>query len=78
MIRPLSFDHETAREMTGDGQARTLEAKARADADAGTFDYRSAGLGGTYWAQVQESMHLKVYLEQFNKRKARNERKAAR
>lgn len=73
-MTPLSFDAKTAREFTGDGPARELEAKARADADTATFSPPKID-GGTYQEQVMAQMAAIVYLEQFTKRLARNERK---
>ena len=74
-MKPLSFDHGTAREVTGDALARIIEAKAREDADALNFDPPKYASGETYWGQVQASMHLVTYLSQYAKRAARNERK---
>jgi hypothetical protein len=73
-MTPLSFDPATAREVTGDADARAIEAKARADADEQTF-CPPATNGETYWSQVQAAMRLVVYREQYTKRIARNERK---
>ena len=73
-MTPMSFDPATAREVTGDAQARTIEAKARADADAQTFDPPKI-TAATYWGQVQDQMAAVVYREQYMRRKARNERK---
>ncbi len=73
-MTPRSFDAETAREVTGDTEARAIEAKARADADAQTFDPPAVD-GFTYWDQVQAQMRAIVYREQYTKRAARNERK---
>ena len=75
MIAPLSFDASTAREITGDAQARLVEEKARSDADADKFDPPSSH-GQTYWDQVRSEMLCVVYREQFTKRRARNLRKA--
>lgn len=73
-MTPLSFDPATARQITGDAQARTIEAKARADADAQSFDPPKI-TAATYWGQVQDQMAAVVYREQYTRRKARNERK---
>ena len=75
-MTPLSFDAQTAREIVGDAEARVIEAKARADADAGGWDAPKVD-GVTYWSKVQAQMSVIVYREQFFKRKARNERKNA-
>jgi hypothetical protein len=73
-MKPLSFEVETAREVTGDAMAREIETKARADADAQTFAPPEVG-GSTYWSQVRAEMQVVVYREQYTKRMARNERK---
>lgn len=73
-MTPGSFDPATAREVIGDGFSRTIEAKARADADAGIFDPPSAE-GATYWDAAQKHMQASIYCEQHAKRMARNERK---
>lgn len=72
-MTPNSFDPATSREMTGDDRARTIEAKARADADKGTFDPPAHG-DGSYWAQCQAAFERQVYTAQFHKRTLRNER----
>lgn len=71
---PGSFDPATAREITGDELARTIEAKARQDADAENFD-PPAEDGATYWDKVRMKMRVVIYREQYAKRLARNERK---
>ena len=75
-MTPGSFDATTAREVVGDSHARVIEAKARADADAGAFD-PPARADGTYMARWQAEMRRAVYLAQYSKRKARNERVAS-
>ena len=74
-MKPLHFDATTAREIVGDAQARSIEAKARADADAHVFAPPVAE-AKTYWGQVQGQMREIVYAEQYAKRLARNARKA--
>jgi len=76
-MSPLSFDPVTARVVVGDAEARVIEAKARADADAERFDPPRMATGGTYWEGAQSQMAAVVYREQFTKRRARIERKAA-
>jgi len=71
---PGSFDHTTAREIIGDGFARTIEEKARKDADAENFDPPIVD-GKTYWENVTKEMRVIVYREQYKKRIARNLRK---
>jgi uncharacterized protein involved in high-affinity Fe2+ transport len=74
-MTPGSFDPITAREITGDDLARTIEAKARQDADTGTFAPPVRD-GATYWDNVQKQMQVVIYQEQYTKRLARNARKA--
>lgn len=75
-ITPFSFDQETAREMTGDAQARLIEAKARSDADTDNFDPPRV-VGESYFDQVQAQMRYTVYVNQYTKRIERIRRKAA-
>lgn len=75
-MTPGSFDPITAREITGDELARTIEAKARQDADAGNFEPPAVD-AATYWDKVQKEMRFVVYREQYTKRRARNARKMA-
>jgi hypothetical protein len=75
-VTPSSFDHITAREITGDAEARNLEAAARSDADAHRFAPPPV-TGSTYWDQVTAQMRHIVYTTQHAKRAARNARKAA-
>lgn len=74
-MTPGSFDTITIREITGDELARTIEAKARTDADAETFDPPVVD-ESTYWEMVQKEMRAVIYREQYTKRLARNARKA--
>lgn len=74
-MQPGRFDPETAREVVGDTLSRTIEAKARADADNGSFD-PPQGVGATYWECVQTEMQAVVYRTQFQKRTKRIARKA--
>ena len=74
-MTPGSFDPATAREITGDELARTIEAKARQDADAENFDPPAVD-GATYWDKAQKEMRVVIYREQYTKRLARNARKA--
>jgi len=75
-MTPGSFDPTTAREIAGDELARTIEAKARQDADAENFDPPTVD-GATYWDKAQKEMRVVIYREQYTKRLARNARKAA-
>ena len=78
-MKPGSFDPATAREVVGDTEARKIEAKARAAADAGRFDKpdeRGAPDDSYQWL-VYLAMCAVVYRTQHTKRTARNKRKAA-
>lgn len=72
-MTPHSFDIDTAKEVVGDARTRTIEAKARADAENGTNDPPSMGLG-SYWSQVSAEMDYKVYSEAHAKRVKRMQR----
>lgn len=72
-MTPRSFDPITAREITGDELARTIEAKARRDAGKGTFDPPDVA-GVTYWGGVQKEMRAVIYREQYKRRLSRNAR----
>jgi hypothetical protein len=76
-MTPRSFDPQTSREMVGDERARTIEAKARQDADSGIYSPPEPSGFVTYWGQAQDEFARAVYAAQWGKRKARNERKAA-
>lgn len=69
-----SFDITTCKEVTGDAGTRTIESKARADADAGVFDAPKLTKGGSYWNQVTEDMAHIVYVTAHGKRLERIER----
>ena len=71
MITPGSFDAVTAKDIVGDTRMRTIEAKARADAEAGTYDPPPTKKTGTYWSQVDSSMEVVLYAETYKKRLAR-------
>jgi hypothetical protein len=68
------FDPVACRSAIGDAQARAVEAKARADAEAGAFDPPRCG-GGTFQQQIGPSAAYVVYGAAYNKRLARIERK---
>ena len=76
-MTPRSFDVQTCREMLADQVARTIEAKARHDADYGEVAYSPpyADEPGTYWSVCQQVFAAIVYHEQFHKRLERNKRK---
>lgn len=69
-MRPLSFDIDTAKEIVGDARMRTIEAKARQDADNRKMDAPEVE-GQSYWERVNAGMEYVVYAEAFNKRMAR-------
>lgn len=73
-MKPGSFDPATCRELVGDERARSIEAKARADADAGILQGPSSG--GSYWDEVKHWAEYTTYLTQHKKRTERNARKA--
>lgn len=75
-MTPLSFDAVTARTIVTDHLARPLEAKAKADADAGVFDPPARYDHSTYWGGVEDSMRWVLYRDTHAKRLARNVRKA--
>lgn len=77
-MTPRSFDSVTAREMLGDILARTIEAKARKDADAGkdAFAPPKGPITGNFLADARIDFERAIYLHQFKKRLERNERKA--
>jgi len=75
-VTPESFDLTTAREVVGDSLARTIEAKARQDADAQNFDPPTPS-EATYWDRALKEFETVVYREQYAKRLARNARKLA-
>ena len=56
-MTPGSLAPITAREITGDELARTIEAKERQDADAEAFDPPAVD-GATYWDKVQKEMRV--------------------
>lgn len=77
-MTPKSFDVATAKEWIGDDRMRTLEAKARSDAENGKegFDPPKFSNTGNYATQVSQSMDATVYFNAFQKRLERNLRKA--
>lgn len=66
-MTPGSFDAETSREMVGHERALVIEAKARVDADKGTFD-PPAMTEGSYWSRCQGEFDFAVYKAQYDKR----------
>jgi len=74
MIAPKSFDIDTAKEMLGDSRMRVVEAKARADADAGISDSPKRDNSASYWDRVMNDMEFVVYVTTHHKRLERIER----
>jgi hypothetical protein len=73
-MTPKSFDIDTAKEMLGDSRMRTVEAKARADADNGISDSPKRVPGATYWDGIQNDMEYVVYVAAHHSRMQRLER----
>ena len=69
-VIPGGFDYETAREVIGDDVARSVEKKARQDADVSHFD-PPLTTNRTYWDSVRSEMFFVVYKEQYERRAAR-------
>lgn len=67
---PGSFDAATSREMVGDERARSIEQKARQDADAGVYDPPNSK-ATTYWGMAQEDFATMVYATQYKRRMER-------
>ena len=69
-MTPKSFDIDTAKEIVGDAQMRTIEAKARQDADNGVMD-KPARAEGNYWDGIRSDMEYIVYITAHHKRMER-------
>jgi hypothetical protein len=72
-MTPQSFDIDTAKEIVGDARMRTIEAKARQDADSGIMD-KPARAEGTYWDVIRSDMEYIVYTTAHHKRLERLQR----
>jgi hypothetical protein len=72
-MTPQSFDIDTAKEIVGDTRMRTIEAKARQDADSGIMD-KPARAEGTYWDVIRSDMEYVVYITAHHKRLERLQR----
>jgi hypothetical protein len=72
-MTPQSFDIDTAKEIVGDARMRTIEAKARQDADSGIMD-KPARAEGTYWDVIRSDMEYVVYTTAHHKRLERIQR----
>ena len=69
-MTPKSFDIDTAKEIVGDERMRTIEAKARQDADNGIMD-KPVRAVGSYWDVVSSDMEYVVYITAHHKRMER-------
>jgi hypothetical protein len=69
-----SFDDSTCREVTGDGRSKSIEEKARKDAETANYDPPKISKTGSYWSEVTETMEMYVYIAAYKKRVARIER----
>ena len=72
-MKPKSFDIDTAKEIFGDSRMRTIEEKARHDADSGIMDAPKQ-VKGTYWDGIQSDMDYIVYIHAHHKRTQRMQR----
>ena len=72
-MTPRSFDIDTCKEVVGDARMRTIEAKARQDADNGAMD-APAIAKRTYWDVVESIMEITIYVAAYEKRVARIQR----
>ncbi|CAB5224431.1 hypothetical protein UFOVP393_77 [uncultured Caudovirales phage] len=66
-MTPKSFDIDTAKHIVGDSRMRVIEAKARADADAGKYD-APQHVEGAYWDRVRSDMEYVIYITTHQKR----------
>ena len=72
-MTPQSFDIDTCKEVVGDARMRTIEAKARQDADNGVMDAPKEAKG-TYWDKAYSYMEYIVYITAHHKRLERIQR----
>ena len=72
-MTPKSFDIDTCKEVVGDARTRTIEAKARQDAESGVMD-KPARAEGTYWDVIRSDMEYVVYITAHHKRLERIQR----
>jgi len=68
-MTPKSFDIDTCKEVIGDERMRTIEAKARQDADNGIMEKFQPAEG--YWASVCSFMEYVIYKTAHKKRMER-------
>jgi hypothetical protein len=69
-MTPNSFDIDTCKEVIGDERMRTIEAKARQDADNGIME-KFQPLKGSYWIDVKSIMEYVIYTTAHKKRMER-------
>lgn len=67
-MTPNAFDTATCKEVAGDARTRTIEGKARVDADRGSFDPPAEVTSGSYWSQVTDNMERIIYVIAHGKR----------
>ena len=68
-MTPKSFDIDTAKEIVGDERMRTIEAKARQDADNGIMEkFQPAE---AHWEKVKSIMEYVIYTTAHKKRMER-------
>ena len=72
-MTPKSFDIDTCKEVVGDARMRTIEAKARQDADNEIMD-APTDVEGTYWDRAYAYMEYVVYVTAHHKRLERIQR----
>ena len=75
-MTPKSFDDKTCAELAGDSRVRTLEARGRALAEAGSPRPERKPIAGSYWSQVQDEADYRVELHAYERRVARLQRLA--
>jgi hypothetical protein len=71
-MTPKSFDIDTCKEVVGDARMRTIEAKARQDADNGILQKFQPS--ETYWEKVESIMEHVIYTTAHKKRIERIQR----
>ena len=69
-MTPNSFDIDTCKEVVGDERMRTIEAKARQDADNGIME-KFQPTKGSYWIDVKLIMEYVIYTTAHKKRMER-------
>lgn len=74
-MTPKSFDIDTCKEFIGDAGTRTIEAKARKDAEAGVYEPPAEGTG-SHMSKVRSEMEYRIYVYAHHKRLERLARMA--